>query len=1257
MIGLTKQFSDNLRMLPTVTRVANQDFGSCNATPDVVFALGLDGRKDPSFQAKNNNVYNHGSALGIGVITSFICQQLNDRCKAPKATLDACASGQAAAAKTTGGAAADNFNSAFGITTNFASGASSGAGTGAGKEVANSTESATVTASEATATASEAATTSVVATATDAVSSTLGTASSGTCPTASTVTVTVDATPTVSTPCPTDPVTVTVTGASAVVTSTATSAASEATTTASAAPSSEAASTSTSSAATPATTGAVSTLDFGSCTDPTIEFGPAFEGRKAAEFSNKPVNKQEFNQASALNVDIVTRAVCNILASKCKAPQATLDACAKGQAAASAATAKTGAQADAFNAALGITTNFATIPAAPGGGPGTEALATTPNFGTCTNPTMEFGVGFDGRTEASFQPANKADFNHGSALNPTIIATAICDTFVNSCNANKPAIDNCAAAKAAITGLTGQAVADAFNAAVLKVPLFLGQTLQDSAHHDACADRRAAAMPEEYRHQAPPTKHPNAAEKGVARESWIVVSPGAMSPDPVHRPSLENGSIRLISPQPRVVQAELEGYRPPPPLIDPTSRTSSTGSIPHGAGPPTAVTPANPNYKIAPDLTQNVVQVTRDRPHDAASIHVPPTPREAIGHLDAAQLHAKEERENAVLRKRNRGSGMLGSMFGSHEPRSSMEEIESIHSTHAPEKERHGFRSLFGTSREKEREKEKEREREQTRHRGIENLNDRTQWEMSRLIGYTTSTSVEDWSVVMEICDKVNLSDTEAKEASKALRKDIQFGRPAVQLSAARLWAILMRNCGQYFVAQTTHRKFLGKIEEVALSPATSPVVRDRLVEVIGTSVYLLRESRNLKPYQSTWKKLRLQLKLTHPVEGLEIPADDPILNPTPHRPPSSLRQLSPNELVQPEVTPNIAIVTQGLTKVELEPTPPLERRSARDDERERRRDKARNAESTYGVISPEEDIRRLFEECDIARDNSRILADSLVYATPDSIATNTVIKEFREKCMKSQEIIGAQIDWATAIADRARAEQLPLSGSGEIPPTAEEQLLQALVTANGELNDVFKTYDDLERIAISEREEAEVRARSKVELRLDRTKYQQLDGGEVYMIPPDNHGPSRSQTHTPAPVQTQVPTPGHTRRPLPQPTPLSPHVNSLAPPPPAPHGPRPLSRNRTPSPNLGSDVRDHSTDESSQESEVPTAYPSEKAMGKRRAEPPPEEEDEWPEHGSLLNLDGGNDGDDDDGNSKPQEVFLYDAAEERKKQRALEAK
>jgi hypothetical protein len=205
-------------------------------------------------------------------------------------------------------------------------------------------------------------------------------------------------------------------------------------------------------------------LDLGGCKDPTVEFGPAFEGRKLRENSFKPVNKAEFPQGSALNAQIVFNAICNILADRCKAPAATVNACRSG--AAAAQDKQGGAQADTFNAALGFKTDFADVPAAPGGGPGDAALANAANFNKCTDPTIEFGPGFDGRKEDSFQPANKTDFNHGSALNPKIISQFICDTLVNTCDANQKAIDNCKAAQAAADGLSGQAFIDAFNKVV-----------------------------------------------------------------------------------------------------------------------------------------------------------------------------------------------------------------------------------------------------------------------------------------------------------------------------------------------------------------------------------------------------------------------------------------------------------------------------------------------------------------------------------------------------------------------------------------------------------------------------------------------------------------------------------------------------------------------------------------------------------------------------------------------------------------------
>ncbi|CAE6475113.1 unnamed protein product [Rhizoctonia solani] len=88
------------------------------------------------------------------------------------------------------------------------------------------------------------------------------------------------------------------------------------------------------------------------------------------------------------------------------------------------------------------------------------------NLGSCSDPTIKFGAGIEGRTETSFIPNNLKEFNHGSAQNSAIITQFICDTFVNSCKANQAAIDACKQAKdaAAAAGAKKGAAADAFNA-------------------------------------------------------------------------------------------------------------------------------------------------------------------------------------------------------------------------------------------------------------------------------------------------------------------------------------------------------------------------------------------------------------------------------------------------------------------------------------------------------------------------------------------------------------------------------------------------------------------------------------------------------------------------------------------------------------------------------------------------------------------------------------------------------------------------
>ncbi|KAH8596121.1 hypothetical protein B0O99DRAFT_707271 [Bisporella sp. PMI_857] len=91
------------------------DFGSCS-DPSIIFEEGLDGRDQAAFIANDQSEFNHGSALNIGVIASFICGQLESKCKADAATVSACKEGQTAAANFSGQASADAFNDALGVT-------------------------------------------------------------------------------------------------------------------------------------------------------------------------------------------------------------------------------------------------------------------------------------------------------------------------------------------------------------------------------------------------------------------------------------------------------------------------------------------------------------------------------------------------------------------------------------------------------------------------------------------------------------------------------------------------------------------------------------------------------------------------------------------------------------------------------------------------------------------------------------------------------------------------------------------------------------------------------------------------------------------------------------------------------------------------------------------------------------------------------------------------------------------------------------
>lgn len=88
------------------------------------------------------------------------------------------------------------------------------------------------------------------------------------------------------------------------------------------------------------------------------------------------------------------------------------------------------------------------------------------DFGSCSDPAIEFAAGLDGRKEESFAPVNSADFSHGSALNIKVISGFVCQELASSCKAAAAAVTACNNAATAANAATGQAAADAFNSAL-----------------------------------------------------------------------------------------------------------------------------------------------------------------------------------------------------------------------------------------------------------------------------------------------------------------------------------------------------------------------------------------------------------------------------------------------------------------------------------------------------------------------------------------------------------------------------------------------------------------------------------------------------------------------------------------------------------------------------------------------------------------------------------------------------------------------
>ncbi|KDR74102.1 hypothetical protein GALMADRAFT_250888 [Galerina marginata CBS 339.88] len=646
-------------------------------------------------------------------------------------------------------------------------------------------------------------------------------------------------------------------------------------------------------------------------------------------------------------------------------------------------------------------------------------------------------------------------------------------------------------------------------------------------------------------------------------------------------------------PQPPPVQAQVQGQQPaiaideerwevvpaladpalltnphPPPSVKGPSRTSSYGSLPPGTGggigPPLA-SPAPPRSASPMSAVTNISSSTtnpnklirhhareRDRDRDAYMTAVAPRKKAsqpsapvALGILRALEPPRPADALGAGSRSMSEERRTVSE--SGHREREYREAMQNqsqrellVDGQDGKGKEKEKKRSFWGV-RDKDKDKDKERELQMQRERELQGRelpssrekermydldrgrelrrDDDSQAELTRMIGYLTATASEDWSLVLEVCERASANEVNAKEAVRALRREFKYGEPPAQLSAARLWAIMLRNSSDIFISQSTSRKFLDTLEDLLSSSRTSPVVRERLLEVVAAAAYASgnKKAHDRDGFKGLWRRVK---PFDKPDEGVPFDTDDAMFHP-----PTSGR-------ISGYDTPNfnIPIVAYqepspvpGLDSAPLTPPGnfPIKKRDRKSPTRNR-------------IIPPEEDMRRLFQECKIGQGNASLLSQALVAARPEDLKKQEIIKEFYIKSRASQELIFAQIPWASASAERSKQNQqnqrharkrtlsndlnttLAVKDRSASPDdlTQEEKLLAALLAANEELLGALGQYEDLERVAMERRAEE----KSRKEMRMDRRQRDRIAAELSTSSAADSALGGDSSSRTPSP-------------------------------------------------------------------------------------------------------------------------------------------
>lgn len=486
-----------------------------------------------------------------------------------------------------------------------------------------------------------------------------------------------------------------------------------------------------------------------------------------------------------------------------------------------------------------------------------------------------------------------------------------------------------------------------------------------------------------------------------------------------------------------------------------------------------------------------------------------------------------------------------------------------------------------------------------------------------------------DWNQVMALCNAVSHSEAASKEAARALRKEFKYGEEAPKYQAVRLWAILCIRASDRFRLQVTSKKFLEVLEDLYTDKRTSTQIRGRLLLAWSMLAHEFQWDQDLLPISRLFNKVKPN---EMPLNGVPLDLDNALFHP-----PGSL-QLESSSHAPPAPAP--PPIQQAMEQPhQLQTTTVVRTTSVRHAVQH----PAEVGEGAPGEPVPRmsDDIRRLHEECQVARGNAQLVTESLI----EHGLQSDLVAEFAGKSQLSQDFIFAQIPWASAQVDRSRREAQSRAASGMMDTedakraTKEETLMEDLLDTHEKLVAANAMVEEARNREREEEEEREAIDRSIREQKIDRsTLMQDPASGQLYAVdsgalaPPrnDDARASSSRSASPAPpalsMRRPLPVPGMdlldpatamqkskstpSRMPLPPVTNLAPLSSFLSVDQPQRAatmfrgGPRPMHEGPAPTAEIPTSSSSAApTDDDSDDSTIMTPVaPSAKALGKRRA-------------------------------------------------------